>query len=142
MRPLRFPLTAAFLTFLTLQAMGFPPEAKFIPAREYATTVQQEMEKSKSSITVCLYLFTLRPQQHDSPVLKLAETLRKAHQAGIQVEVILDQNINFVEEDGPDTDRTEGKNAAAYANLKTQGIPVFFDDVFTIPGRWKPPLRN
>lgn len=131
MPPLRLPLTAALLAFLTPQAMGFPAEAKFIPSREYAATVQAELEKAKSSITVCMYLFTLRPQQHDSPVLKLAESLRKAHQAGVRVNVILDQNIRFFDEEGLDTDQAEGKNAAAYAFLKAQGIPVFFDDVST-----------
>lgn len=124
-------MAAALLGFLSPHAMGAPAEAKFIPSREYAATVERELEKAKSSITVCLYLFTLRPQQHDSPVLQLAETLRKAHQAGLHVAVLLDQNISFVDEDGPDTDRAEGKNAAAYAFLKAQGIPVYFDDVST-----------
>lgn len=124
-------MTTALLAFLTPQAMGFPTEAKFIPSREYATTVQAELKKAKSSITVCMCLFTLRPQQHDSPVLKLAESLRKAHQAGVHVEVILDKNINFLDEEGPDTGGAEGKNAAAYAFLKAQGIPVFLDNIAT-----------
>jgi hypothetical protein len=129
--PNRFPISVALFVFLAAHATGHPAEAKHIPSRDYAATVQQELSKAKSSITVCLYLFTLRPQQHESPVLKLAETLRTAHQAGVRVEVILDQNINFIDEEGPDTDRSEGKNAAAFAFLRTQGIPVYFDDAST-----------
>jgi hypothetical protein len=117
--------------FLTSTTLASDAEAKFIPPRQYFATVQEELGNAKSSIALSLYLFTLRPHQHDSPVLQLAETLRKAHQAGIRVEVWLDQNIRFVEEEGSNTDLAEGKNAAAYAFLRAQGIPVFFDNAAT-----------
>lgn len=131
MTSLRSILTAVLVGVLAPYASAAPAEAKFIPSREYAATVQKELTQAKRSITVCMYLFTLRPQQHHSPVLLLAETLRKAHEKGIRVEVILDQNISFVDEEGPSTDQAEGKNAAAYAFLKAQGIPVFFDNAST-----------
>jgi len=115
----------------TSSAVAFPAEAEFIPPRNYFATVQKELKNAKSSIALSLYLFTLRPQQHDSPVLQLAESLRKAHEAGIRVEVWLDQNIQFVEEEGSNIDLAEGKNAAAYAFLKAQGIPVYFDNPAT-----------
>lgn len=78
-----------------------------------------------------MYLFSLRPNQSSSRVFQLAESLKKAHDAGLRVEVILDQNINFVEGDERASDLSEGKNAPAYAFLKAQGIPVAYDDAAT-----------
>ncbi|MBK8576055.1 MAG: hypothetical protein IPN90_10435 [Elusimicrobia bacterium] len=78
-----------------------------------------------------MYLFTLRPNQSTSPVFQLAESLKKAHDAGVRVEVILDQNINFTEGEDRASDLSEGKNAPAYTFLKAQGIPVYYDDAAT-----------
>lgn len=121
-----------FLSFLVgcwaVSAGAYPGDLEYIPPRDYASVVGKELQKAKSSITVCLYLFNLRPQQHGSPVLQLAESLRKAHQTGVRVEVILDQNIPFTDlrsEEGalfPDE-----KNATAVRFLRAQGIPVFLD---------------
>jgi hypothetical protein len=110
------------------RAFAYPGDLEYIPPREYAAVVGKELAKAKSSITVCLYLFNLRPQRHNSPVLRLAEDLRKAHQNGVRVEVILDQNIPFEENGGASTGLSEGKNAAAVRFLRAQGIPVFFDN--------------
>ncbi len=130
-------------------AGAYPGDLEYLPPRDYAAVVGEELQKAKSSITVCLYLFNLRPQHHNSPVLQLAETLRKAHQSGVRVEVILDQNVPFtdllpgegvsfsVEKEGDPVPSdsgasetiaiTDGKNAAAVRFFRAQGIPVFLD---------------
>ncbi|MBK8574332.1 MAG: hypothetical protein IPN90_01180 [Elusimicrobia bacterium] len=115
-------------------AGAYPGDLEYIPPRDYAAVVAKEMQKAKSSITVCLYLFNLRSQQHDSPVLQLAESLRKAHRSGVRVEVILDQNIPFadmVSGEGISLSQpiamTDRKNETAVRFLKAQGIPVFLD---------------
>ena len=128
--------------FWAVSAWTYPGDLEYIPPRDYAAVIGKELQKAKSSITVCLYLFNLRPQQHDSPVLKLAETLRKAHQSGVRVEVILDQNIPFTDRAEKEGDLTpvpahrgfsetvpmaDGKNAAAVRFLRAQCIPVFLD---------------
>lgn len=134
-----------------VNAGAYPGDLEYIPPRDYAAVVGKELQKAESSITVCLYLFNLRPQQHTSPVLELANALRKAHQSGVRVEVILDQNIPFtdflpregvspsVQKEGDHeplrADQrpsaaaaiTDQKNATAVHFLRAQGIPVFFD---------------
>ncbi|MBK8869652.1 MAG: hypothetical protein IPN19_01060 [Elusimicrobia bacterium] len=122
-----------FLTALFWSSNVFASSAQTenIPPREYYATVQRELAKAKKSITVCMYLFTFRPNQSTSQVFHLAQSLKKAHDAGVRVEVILDQNINFVEGDERASDLSEGKNAPAYTFLKAQGIPVYYDDAST-----------
>lgn len=117
--------------WLVPQLFAYSAQTVNIPPRDYFATVQRELAKAKKSITVCMYLFTLRPNQSTSPVFQLAESLKKAHDAGVRVEVILDQNINFTEGEDRASDLSEGKNAPAYTFLKSQGIPVYYDDAAT-----------
>lgn len=116
----------AFL-FLGGNGVASDPAVEFLPARDYFSTVQRELAKAKSSITVCMYLFSLRPHSSDSPVFKLAESLKKAHDAGVRVEVLLDQNFKYSEGGESGTDLSEGNNAAAYRYFKSHRIPVYFD---------------
>ncbi len=100
-----------------------------VPGRVYFETVRKELDRASSSIFVCLYSFTFRPQLADSPVFALAQSLKKAHERGVHVEVLLDQNIDFLEEG--DGGVMEGKNVPAYSFLREQGISVFYDDPTT-----------
>lgn len=111
--------------------IGHSEEVTYLPAREYFGTVQREMGQATSSITVCLYSFTFRPHQADSPVFALAHSLKLAHDRGVFVDVLLDQNINFIEGEEGGSDLSEGKNAPAYAFLRAQGTPVAYDDAST-----------
>jgi hypothetical protein len=72
---------------------------------------------------VCLYLFSFQPNESRSEVFRLAESLKKAHDAGIKVDVVLDQNIDFVGEEGA---------SVAAKNLKDRKL---FDGNFTLPIR-------
>lgn len=130
-RRLRKPAIVLAVGLWAFPARTAPAPAENIPPRQYYDTVQRELSKAKKSITVCMYLFTFRPHQTQSPVFKLAQSLERAHRAGIRVEVLLDQNINFTDGDHRASDLSEGKNAPAYAFLKAQGIPVFYDDAST-----------
>jgi cardiolipin synthase len=96
-------------------------EAEYVPERAYLDTVIREIKKARESVTVGMYMFTLRSPGGGAH--RLAQALAEAHRAGIKVEVLLDQNIEFV-----DGEAGEGKNGAAYAFLQSQGVPVYFDD--------------
>ncbi len=130
-RPKRFIFCFLVVIWLDLCLFAYSSQTENIPPRDYYATVQRELAKAKKSITVCMYLFTLRPNQSTSLVFQLAESLKKAHDAGVRVEVILDQNINFTEGEDRASDLSEGKNAPAYAFLKAEGIPVYYDDAAT-----------
>lgn len=128
----RSPLFFA-LAMLICGGKGFAYTAQVenVLARDYFNVVQREVAKATSSVTVCLYSFTLRPQISDSPVFALAQSLKRARDRGLRVEVILDQNIDFLAGENGELDLSEGKNAPAYAFLKAQGIPVSFDSPST-----------
>ena len=96
-------------------------EAEYVPERAYLDTVIREIKKARESVTVGMYMFTLRSPGGGAH--RLAQALAEAHRAGIKVEVLLDQNIEFL-----DGEAGEGKNGAAYAFLQSQGVPVYFDD--------------
>jgi hypothetical protein len=127
-----FPLIFA-LAMLICGGKGFAYSARVenILARDYFHVVQRELAKASSSVTVCLYSFTLRSQLSDSPVFALAQSLKRARDRGVRVEVILDQNIDFLAGENGGSDLSEGKNFPAYAFLKAQGIPVSFDSPST-----------
>ncbi|MFH1996585.1 MAG: phospholipase D-like domain-containing protein [Candidatus Omnitrophota bacterium] len=59
--------------------------------------------------------------------------LVSAHKRGVQVKVILDQNINFAawEERGGRWQR-EGKNDSLFAYLKKAGIETYYDNLYTV----------
>lgn len=121
----------AFLCVALFTAGGWALEARYVPARDYFATAQAEIDKAQRSVTVCLYLFSLRPQQSDSVVFQLAEALVRARRRGVAVNVLLDQNHHFVEAGERGSDPLEGKNRAAYAYLKSQGVNVAYDGAAT-----------
>lgn len=103
---------------------GWTVEVRYVGAREYFSTARAEIDKARRSVTVCLYLFSLRSNQSQSAVFQLAEALARAHGRGVSVEVLLDAEDLH--------DAVEGKNRAAYDFLRGRGIPVFFDDTATL----------
>ena len=121
-------LSCVLVGVLAGVAAGRAGEVDYIPSRDYAVVVQREISQAKSSVTVCLYRIALQPHRSDSPVMRLAESLRKAQAAGLRVEVFLDQNVPFQDKEGPDTGRAESANGAAIQFFRSLGIPVYVDD--------------
>ncbi|MBL0059062.1 MAG: hypothetical protein IPP35_08125 [Elusimicrobia bacterium] len=109
-------------------AFAYRGEVENIPPRSYFETVRRELEGARTSITVVLYLFSLQPNESRSQGFKLAESLKKAKDRGVAVDVVLDQNFDFVGEEGASV---AAKNLAAYTYLRKNGIPVHFDDAAT-----------
>jgi len=121
---------ALLLMFVAPPAFCYQAEVVHIPAKNYFQTVKKEMDRAQHSIAVYMYVFSLLPDQPKSLAYQLAQTLKKAQDRGVKVEVILDQNIDFT--NGPTAAWTiKGKNLAAYDFLKNQNIPVYFDDATT-----------
>lgn len=108
-----------------VSAGGPAPRVVYVPARDYFAVVQREIQGARSSIVVGLYLFSFRANEPQSPVFQLAQCLVRAHRAGVRVDVLLDQNFNFLE--GESFPLAEGKNRTAYEFLRDAGVPVFFD---------------
>jgi hypothetical protein len=93
----------------------------YVPARDYFEVARREIGAAKRSVTVCLYLFSLRSTAADRQVFQLAQSLVAARDAGARVEVFLDQG-------SVDPEESRGFNGPACAFFLGQGIPVFQDD--------------
>src|SRR3989344_6531628 len=87
----------ALLLLFPAPAAGYRGEIEPIEPRKYYETLRREIDNARSSITACVYLFALSHRDPDSPVEKLAASLAAASRRGVNVEVILDQNIDFTE---------------------------------------------
>ncbi len=105
-------------------ARGWAVEVRYVAARDYFSTAMAEIDNARRSVTVCLYLFSLRTNQSQSAVFQLADALARAHGRGVSVEVLLDAEEMY--------DALEGKNSAAYDFFRSRGISVFFDDTATL----------
>lgn len=104
-------------------------EAEYIPASKYFDTTLSELNNAKFSIQVFMYLVSVFPDQPDSQSNQLLNALIQAKNRGVEVKVILDQNMDFQEEASQDA--LQNKNQAAFEQLKRASIPVFFDTADT-----------
>ena len=117
----------ALLAFLLLSpspALAYRGEIEPIELRKYFETLKREIDAARSSVTACVYLFSISLNVADSPTTELADALIQAHKRGLRVEVILDQNIDFTEGFARSM---EAKNLSAYEYLKANGVDVWFD---------------
>jgi hypothetical protein len=106
--------------------LGAVEPVEYVPARSYFDVAQREILQAKKSVTVCLYLFSLRSTAAEREVFQLAQSLVKAHNAGVHVEVFLDNNVSG------EPGEARGFNGPAFAFFQGQGIPVFQDDASTL----------
>ena len=128
MNRFRKPFLNLLLFFAgTIPSFAFEAQVDQVLPRDYCGTLLREIENSTSSIVAAIYLFSLNLQDPNSPTLKIAQALADAHKRGVRVEVLLDQNIDFVNLANKSTWAVDGKNWAAYEYLTQAGIVVTFD---------------
>ena len=99
---------------------------EYVPARSYFEVARRELAGAKSSVTVCLYLFSLRSTASDREVFQLAQSLLTARDRGVRVEVFLDNGGSGQADEG------RGFNGPACAFLLAQGISVYQDDASSV----------
>ncbi len=76
-----------------------------------------------------MYLVSVFPDQTDSQSNQLLNALIQAHNRGVDVKVILDQNMDFQEEASESA--LQNKNQQAFEMLRKNNVPVFFDTADT-----------
>ena len=124
--------TVIFLTLILLVTQNLyaqQADTEYIPASKYFDTTLVELNNARSSIQVFMYLVSVFPDQPDSQSNQLLNALIKAKERGVDVKVILDQNMDFQEETSQDA--LQNKNQAAFEQLHRNNIPVFFDTADT-----------
>ena len=90
---------------------SYQAEVTDISGTKYFPAVKEALLKARESIFMVMFVVRLRPYDKESCVYQLMEELIKAHNRGVKVTVILDQNIGFAGREHIDEWRVEGKNA-------------------------------
>ncbi len=119
-----------FLTVFVFQsqsALAIPTDTEYIAPDKYFETALNEINSAKSSIFLVMYLVSVSPNQPEAQPSQLLDALVKAKDRGVDVKVILDQNINFETESLDDAVLTN-KNQNAFEFLKRNGVNAFFDE--------------
>ena len=116
---------------LTGRAFGYQGEVEDISGEKYFPAVKQALSRAEKSIYMVMYNVNLRPYEEGSSISQLVNELIAAHKRGVNVTVILDQNIGFSEGNYIDAWEVDGKNAWCFKALKEAGIAVRYDDPAT-----------
>ncbi|MBI5309030.1 MAG: hypothetical protein HZB37_12060 [Planctomycetes bacterium] len=94
---------------------------------EYYPQVHKALAAAKKSISCVMFVADINPKYANGWEYNLVTDLIDAHQRGISVTVILDQNVTFWEEGGKGKE-LERKSREAYELLRKKGVPVYYDD--------------
>ena len=97
---------------------------------QYLQITLSELTQAKESVYVVMYLASVDPTEPNSQVSQLLKALVDAKNRGVQVKVILDQNLDFTDEPGPN-EIYKNKNQAAFEYLRSNDIKVFYDTAET-----------
>ena len=124
----RLKLSKAILLGILLLQPAYASQAdtQNIPPDQYFQTTLNAISESKESIYLVMYLASLDPTEPNSEVSQLLKALVDAKTRGVQIKVILDQNLDFTDEPGPN-EIYKNKNQAAFEYLRSNNVEVFYD---------------
>ena len=119
--------TVLFLSLFFLKNLiAFQADVENIPTDQYFQTTLNELTQARESVYVAMYLASMDPAEPNSQVSQLLKALVDAESRGVQIKVILDQNLDFTNEPGPN-EIYKNKNQAAFEYLRSNNIEVFYD---------------
>lgn len=120
---------------ITTSAFCYQAEVTDISGTKYFPAVKEALAKAEKSINIAMFTMESSLLMPDSKPNKLIDTLIEAKNRGVDVEVILDQNIDFVKSWGQLPSGTVSlsweakiKSTRAYKRLKDAGIKVYYDE--------------
>jgi len=105
-----------------------PADVTDISGPKYFPAVKAALTKAKNSINVAMYTIESSPDRDDAKPNQLITVLINAHKRGVEVEVILDQNVDFVNRAHASDWEPKVKSSLAYQRLKAAGVKVNYDD--------------
>ena len=103
---------------------------KNISNRRYFDAVKETIKEAKESIYMVMYIIQASGSESKRKVDELLDELARAKERGLEVKVILDENIDFTHK-GRKTLRADMKSLNAYRFLKEKGINVYYDESST-----------
>ncbi|MDP8263040.1 MAG: phospholipase D-like domain-containing protein [Candidatus Ancaeobacter aquaticus] len=121
-------LIAFLVSFIfTTKAFPFPADIEDISGKKYFQKTKQSLVNAKESIHVVMFVMRVSKQKHNTKPQQLVNELINAHKRGVDVEVILDQNIDFLNKRSKKLQK-EIKSMEAYKQLRDAGVKVYYDD--------------
>lgn len=121
-------LTTLAVLGITARAFCYQVEAINISGTKYFPAVKESLSNAKESITVVMFVIEGSRANVNSKSNQLVEALIEAKNRGVDVEVILDQNIDFVQRRHASEWESKIKSTQAYKRLKDANIRVYYDD--------------
>ncbi|MDP3732037.1 MAG: phospholipase D-like domain-containing protein [Candidatus Omnitrophota bacterium] len=99
-----------------------------ISGTKYYPVVKEALSKAEKSIILVMFVIELSPYKEDLKAEQLINGLIEAKQRGVDVEVILDQNVDFVQRRHASDWEAKIRSIRAYKRLKGAGIRVHYDE--------------
>ncbi len=121
-------IIAFALSCMTARAFCYQAEVTNISGVKYFPAIKEAISKAQKSINVVMFTIESSLTRHDSKPNQLIDALIEAKYRGVDVVVILDQNVDFVQKRYAGDWETKIKSTSAYKRLKEAGIKVFYDE--------------
>ncbi len=121
-------IVALAMFVLTARAFCYQAEVTDISGKKYFPAVKEALAKAEKSIYLVMFTIETPLAGKNSKVSQLIDALIGAKSRGVDVEVILDQNVDFVHRGHPSDWEVEIKSTRAYKRLKDAGIKVYYDE--------------
>ena len=121
-------IIAFALLCITARAFCYQAEVTDISGTKYFPAVKEAISKAQKSINVVMFTIESSLTRQDSKPNQLIDALIEAKNRGVAVEVILDQNVDFVQKRYAGDWETKIKSSNAYKRFKEAGIKVFYDE--------------
>ncbi len=113
---------------ITARAFCYQAEVTDISGIKYFPAVKEAISKAQNSINVVMFTIESSLSRQDSKPNQLIGALIEAEKRGVEVEVVLDQNVDFVQRRHASDWETKIKSTRAYKRLKDAGIKVYYDE--------------
>jgi len=112
----------------TAAARSYPAQIEDISGEKYYPAVKHALSEAEKSIFMVMYVVEVNPRRKDTLAYNLVNELIKAKNRGVDVKVVLDQNVDFVKRRYSSDWRVERKSYWCFKMLKDAGVKVFYDD--------------
>lgn len=121
-------LIALAVLGITARAFCHQADVADISGSKYFSAVNEAITKAEKSISVVMFAVESSLSRSDSKPNKLVNALIEAKNRGVDVEVVLDQNVDFVQRRHASDWEAKIKSTRAYKRLKEAGIRVYYDE--------------
>ena len=119
-RLINFIIVLALLG-ITARAFCYQAEVVNISGSKYFPAVKEALAKAKESIYLVMFTIELSAEKQNSKANQLINTIIEAKNRGVDVEVVLDQNVDFVQRKYPSDWEIKIKSTNASKRLKEAG---------------------